>query len=113
MILVISLIIRAAQIFVNLIDRRMRIDAAGCRRNIRFLRNGARLVLTFVRPKVPELILLDRPANRSAVLLVRKWQNCSRDWVGCIEKGVAEVSKAAAVDRIGAGLGLYIHVNAG
>src|SRR5271170_4806367 len=67
-------------------------------------------MLALIGAVVPKLVLLDRSADRAAILFVCKRKDRLSDRISCIEEGVAEIAKCAAMQGIGAALGLHIHI---
>ena len=69
-------------------------------------------MFSLVGAEVPHLVLLDRAAEGSTVLLVGERRYLVDDGVGRIEGVVTEVAEDGAVNVIAACLGLDVHVHA-
>jgi len=69
-VLIIPLVIHAAQILVVLGDRGMREEASSSCRHVRGEGGCIRIVLAFVGAKVPEFVLANGTAKGATVLLV-------------------------------------------
>src|SRR5580704_2934575 len=112
-VLIAVLVIEATEVFVVEDDHGMGEQTSSRRRNVWVYRGGVGVMLAFIGGEVPEFVPLDRSADCATILFVRKRENRLSNRIGRVEEGVTEVAKRSAMQGVGAGLGLDVHVDSG